>query len=56
MKHKIEYTVEVKKRGLLGPRTVRERRTMWVDEKTYRELKKQKNRGSITLDDLILYE
>ena len=42
MKHKITYEVETKKQGFLGiTRTVKEKRTVEVDGKTYRKIKNQ---------------
>lgn len=42
MKHKITYEVETKKKGFLGiTRTVKEKRTVEVDGKTYRKIKNQ---------------
>ena len=58
MWHKITYYETVKEPGFLGiPRTRKEKRTMLVDEKTWKKLKRQKNKQQpITLDELIMYD
>ena len=38
MKHKVKITVETRKKGLFGTRTVREEKTVWVDSKTYKQM------------------
>ena len=57
MWHKITYYETVKERGFFGiPRTRKEKRTMLVDEKTWKKLKRQKNKQPITLDEMIMYD
>ena len=57
MKHQVKITYEEKKRGLFGTKKVLQTKTVTMDDKTYRKLKKQLNAGrSITLDDLIMYD
>ena len=57
MWHKITYYETVKEPGFLGiPRTRKEKRTMLVDEKTWKKLKRQKNKQPITLDEMIMYD
>ncbi len=57
MKHQVKITYEEKKRGLFGTKKVLQTKTVTMDDKTYRKLKKQLNTGrSITLDDLIMYD
>ena len=57
MWHKITYYETVKEPGFQGiPRTRKEKRTMLVDEKTWKKLKRQKNKQPITLDELIMYD
>ena len=57
MNHRVDITFEEKKRGFLRTRTVRETRSVSMDERTYRKLKKRLNAGrSITVDDLIMYD
>ena len=57
MKRRVDITIEEKKRGLFGTKIVRETRTVSMDEKEYRKLKRKLEAGrSITLDDLIMYD
>ncbi|MBR2263760.1 MAG: hypothetical protein IJ917_05350 [Firmicutes bacterium] len=61
MWHKVTYYEEVKEPGFLGiPRIRKEKRTMLVDEKTWKKLKRQKQdrsrSGPFTLDELIMYD
>ena len=52
MKHKVTVDVETTKQGLFGKKKVIEKKTIWVDEKTYREL--QKKRDPFTIDDILM--
>ena len=54
MKHKVTVDVETTKQGLFGKKKVIEKKTIWVDEKTYREM--QKKRDPFTIDDIMMYE
>ena len=54
-KHKVTLTVETKKKGLFGPKTVRLSRTVWVDGKTARAKKKAKCKP-YTLEEMIFYD
>ena len=57
MKRRVDITIEEKKRGIFGTKIVRETRTVSMDEKEYRKLKRKLEAGrSITLDDLIMYD
>ena len=57
MKRRVDITIEEKKRGLFGTKIVRETRTVSMDEKENRKLKRKLEAGrSITLDDLIMYD
>ena len=52
-KHKVVLTVETKKRGLFGPKTVREKRTVWVDKKTWKKLRQDR---PYTLAEMAFYD
>lgn len=55
MKRRITVTVEVEKKGLFGiKRKVPEKRTIEVDEKTYRKLKKKTK--PFSFEELMFFE
>ena len=57
MKHKVTVWVEHEKQGIFGKKTVREKKKVWVDEKTYRELKRKKmDDYPFSLDELNFYD
>ena len=57
MKHKVKVWVETEKNGLFGKKKVKEQKTVWVDDKTYREMKKKKYKDDpFSLDELIFYD
>ncbi len=54
--HIIKVKVPVEKRGLFGiKKTVYEERVIEVDDKTYRELKRKKNKP-YSIDEMMLYD
>lgn len=57
MKHKITIEVPVEKRGLLGiKKTIMEKRTIEVDGKTYKKLKKEWNNRPYSIEEMMLYD
>ena len=57
MKHKIKEQVPVEKRGLLGfKKTVIETRTVEVDGKTYKRLKKEWEKRPYSIEEMMLYD
>jgi hypothetical protein len=61
MKHKIQIEVERNKKGFLGiTRTVKEKKTVVVDDKTYRKLKAQEKRNgknrTYSLEEMMFYD
>ena len=56
MRHKVKAKVRVEKRGLFGKKYVYETRTIWVDDRTYRELKRKRRHRPLTLDEMILID
>lgn len=56
MKHKVKIPVETQKKGLFGPKTKREIKTVKVDGKTYRKMKKQMRNKSFSLGEMLLYD
>lgn len=57
MKHKVKVRVSVEKRGLFGPKkTVYEVRVIEVDDKTYRDMQKQKKNRPFSIEEMMLYD
>ena len=56
MNHKVKMLVETQKKGLFGTKTVCEYKTVKVDGKTYREMKKQIKHKPFSFNEMILYE
>lgn len=57
MKHKVKVQVLVEKRGLLGfKKTVMETRTIEVDDKTYKKLKKEQKNRPYTVEEMMFYD
>ena len=55
MKHKVKITVETKKKGLFGTKTVCEEKTVWVDSKTYKQIQKKHGNRPYTVEEMMLY-
>ena len=57
MKHKVKVQVPVEKRGLFGiKKTVMETRTIEVDGKTYKKMKKQWENRPYSIEEMMLYD
>lgn len=56
MKHKVEVIIEKKKKGLFGTKTVKETKEVWVDDKTYRKMQKEKKNRPYTVEEMLLYD
>ena len=57
MGYKVKVQTPVQKRGLFGfKKTVMETRTVEVDRKTYKRLKKEQESRPISLEEMILYD
>lgn len=57
MKHKVKVQVPVEKRGLFGiKKTVMETRTIEVDGKTYKEMKKEWENCPYSIEEMMLYD
>ena len=64
MKHKVRVQVETEKKGLFGTRKVKEFKTIEVDDKTWRKMKKEKQdafwkgdfTGPVTTEELLYYD
>ena len=57
MKHKIKAKVPVEKRGFLGiKKVVMETRTIEVDEKTYKKLKKEWENRPYNIEEMMFYD
>ena len=57
MKHKVKVQVPVEKRGLFGiKKTVMETRTIEVDGKTYKKMKKEWENRPYSIEEMMFYE
>ena len=57
MKHKVTILVEVDKTGFFGQKKiVIEKREIWVDDKTYKELKKKAKNKPYSIEEMMLYD
>lgn len=57
MKHKIKVKAPVEKRGFLGfKKTVMETRTIEVDGKTYKKLKKEWENRPYSIEEMMFYD
>ena len=57
MKHKIKVQVPVEKRGILGTKkTVMEKRTVKVDDKTYKRIQKERKNRPYSIEEMMLYD
>lgn len=57
MKHKVKVQVPVEKRGLFGiKKTVMETRTIEVDGKTYKKMKKEWDNRPYSIEEMMLYD
>lgn len=57
MKHKVKIQVPVEKHSFLGmKKTVMETRTIEVDDKTYRKLKKEWNNRPYSAEEMMFYD
>lgn len=57
MKHKVKVQVPVEKKGIFGiKKTVMETRTIEVDGKTYKKMKKQWENRPYSIEEMMLYD
>lgn len=57
MKHKVKVRVPVEKRGLFGiKKTVMETRTIEVDGKTYKKMKKEWDNRPYSIEEMMFYD
>lgn len=57
MTHKVKIKIPVEKRGLFGiKKTVIETRTIEVDDKTYRRLKREQRAQPYSIEEMMLYD
>ena len=57
MKHKVKVRVPVEKRGLFGSKkTEYVVRVIEVDDKTYRDMQKQKKNRPFSIEEMMLYD
>ena len=57
MKHKVKVKVPVEKRGFLGiKKAVMETRIIEVDGKTYKKLKKDREKRPYSIEEMLFYE
>ena len=56
MNHKVKMMVPVEKRTLFGKKTVMQERTVTVDSKTYRKMKKAERDRPYSIDEMMFYD
>ena len=56
MKHKVRALVQVEKYGLFGKTKVFEERTITVDGKTYRKMKKAEQERPFSIGEMMFYD
>ncbi len=57
MKHKVKAYVEVEKTGFFGQKKKdMEERTAWVDDKTYKELKRKAKNKPYSVEEMMFYD
>ena len=57
MKHKVKVWVETEKDGFFGKKKVKEEKTVWVDDRTYKEMrKKQREDDLFSIDEQNFYD
>lgn len=57
MKHKVKVQIPVEKRGLFGiKKTVMETRTIEVDGKTYKKMKKEWENRPYSIEEMMFYD
>lgn len=57
MKHKVKVQVPVEKRGLFGiKKTVMETRTIEVDGRTYKKIKKEWENRPYSVEEMMFYD
>lgn len=57
MKHKVEARIPVEKRGLFEiKKTIMETRTIEVDDKTYKKLKREQKVQPYSIEEMMLYD
>ena len=56
MKHKVRALVQVEKYGLFGKTKVFEERTITVDGKTYRKMKKAERDRPFSIGEMMFYD
>ena len=56
MNHKVKMMVPVEKRTLFGKKTVMQERTVTVDGKTYRKMKKAERDRPFGIDEMMFYD
>lgn len=54
MKHKVEVTVEIEKSGLFGKKVL-EKKTIKLDDKTYKKMQKEQKIRPYSIEKKILY-
>ena len=63
MKHKVKMKVKVRKKGFFGERTVIEERIVYMDDKQYREYRKEEkkrkqewNNRPYSIEEMMFYD
>ena len=53
---KVKVQVETEKKGLFGTKKVIETKTVKVDNKTYKEMKKKEKNRPYSIEEMMLYD
>ena len=56
MNHKVKMLVPIEKRTLFGKKTVMQEKTVMVDEKTFRKIKKAERDKPFSIEEIMFYD
>lgn len=56
MNHKVKMMVPVEKRTMFGKKTVMQERTVTVDGKTYRKMKRAERDRPFSIEEMMFYD
>lgn len=56
MKHKVTVTVKEEKKGIFTRRTVQKKKTVTLDQKTYRKMQREKKIHPFTMDEMMIFD
>lgn len=56
MKHNVTVTVTEEKKGIFTRRNVQKKKTVTLDQKTYRKMQREKKIHSFTMDEMMIFD